>query len=411
MLREGLRIVAVAVKEFDVNSVPKDASEKEKRVFFEKIVESNLDFVGFFGIQDSIRPEVPALVGNSRAAGLKVIMVTGDHKETALYVAKKVGIYVEGDYIVDGKSLSMMSGKELKEKIKDITVYARVSPDQKVRIVAALQKMGKIVAMTGDGVNDAPSLMAADLGIAMGAIGTEVAKQASDMVLLDDSFANIVYAIKYGRHIFYTLRRVVLYFFATNMGEVFVVLFAISLGLPLPITAAQILWLNLITDGFLDTALATEKPEKDILRRCPKETGHHRLVDKRLLWKMFYMALPMGIFSTWIFSIYYKGDIVYARSMTLVSMAMFQWFNALNCRSETKSIFQIGFFSNRWLLLAITVVFALQILVLHNPVMQRIFDTKPIGISDWLMIFVITSSIFFMEEIRKFIARRSRKSF
>jgi len=410
MLHQGLRTVAVAIKEFDADTVPKNMDEKEKRAFFEKIIASNLDLVGFFGIQDSIRPEVPSLVMDSRAAGLKVIMITGDHKETALYVARKVGIYIEGDYVIDGKQLSMMSDKELQEKINDITVYARVAPDQKVRIVETLRKAGNIIAMTGDGVNDAPSLMAADLGIAMGGIGTEVAKQAADMVLLDDSFVNIVFAVEYGRHIFYTLRRVVLYFFATNMGEVLVILFTISLGLPLPITAAQILWLNLITDGFLDTALATEKPQKDILRKYPQNKGRYRLVDKTLLWKMLYMALPMGIFSTWIFMMYYKNNLVHARSMTLVTMAMFQWFNAFNCRSETKSVFQIGFFSNRWLLLAVTVVFILQIFVLHNPLMQRIFDTKPISIFEWIMILVISSSIFFMEEIRKFFVRRYWKN-
>jgi len=410
MLREGLRIVAIAVKEFDLGIIPtEDVEEKTRREAYEKIIASDLDYVGLFGIQDSIRPEVPSLVRNTRAADLKIIMVTGDHKETALYVAKKVGIYAEGDYVVDGTQLSVLSDNELEDKLDNITVYARASSDQKLRIVDLLRKTGKIVAMTGDGVNDAPSLMAADLGIAMGAIGTEVAKQASDMVLLDDSFANIVFAIEYGRHIFYTLRRVVLYFFATNMGEVFVIFFAISLGLPLPITAAQILWLNLITDGFLDTALSTEKPERNALRKSPTQTGRFRLVDRYVLYKTIYMALPMGIFSTWVFISYYKADIVHARSMTLVTMAMFQWFNAWNCRSETKSIFQLGFFSNRWLLAAIGVVFVLQIVVLHNPLMQRVFDTKPISMNEWLMILAISSSIFFIEELRKLIVRKWKK--
>lgn len=405
MLREGLRIVAIAVKQFDVNNIPeKNDSDENTHAWFANVVASDLDYLGLLGIQDSIRPEVPDLVRHTRRAGINIVMVTGDHKETALFVAKEVGIYKDDDYVVDGKQLQLMSDKALQEKLHNITVFARVAPEQKLRIVDSFKKEGKIVAMTGDGVNDAPSLMAAHLGIAMGGIGTEVAKQAADIVLLDDSFANIVNAIKYGRHVFYTLRRVVLYFFATNMGEILVILFAIALALPLPITAAQILWLNLITDGFLDTALATEKPEKDIIKKKPSSNGS-RIMDKNLFAKMMYMALPMGIASTYIFYVYYQYDIVHARSMTLVTMAMFQWFNAWNCRSETKSVFRLGFFSNKWLLLAIVVVLGLQFLVLHNPVMQRIFDTKPISAYQWGLIFAISSSIFFIEEIRKWVVR------
>jgi len=406
LLFEGLRVVAVAIKEFDLDKASKKG--EERKAYFEKMVASGLTYVGLCGISDTIRPEVSQLIKNASQAGLSVMMVTGDHKETALYVAKKVGIFKEGDLVVDGQQLSQMSDKELHGKLYKIKVYARVAPAQKLRIAQAFKKYGNIVAMTGDGINDAPSLVAADLGIAMGGIGTEVAKQASDLVLLDDSFASIMFAVEYGRYIFFTLRRVVLYFFATNMGEVLVVLFAIALKMPLPISAAQILWLNLITDGFLDTALAMEKPEKDLLSKSPPFRGR-RLVDKDLIAKMMYMALPMGIVSTWIFSLYYRQDIAHARSMTLVTMAMFQWFNAWNCRSETKSVFQLGFFSNRWLLLAIVIVLGLQFFVLHNPIMQRIFGTKPITASQWGLIFLVSSSIFFLEEIRKWVARRRKK--
>jgi len=410
LLSQGLRIVAIAIKEFSLNDVPDNFSSNDaKEAFFNHLIQSHLYYLGLFGITDSIRSEVPKLIKETKEAGINVIMVTGDHKETALYVAKKVGIYQSGDYVIDGAQLRLMSDKELAEKLDKITVYARVAPDQKLRIVAAFRKKGKIVAMTGDGINDAPSLMAADLGIAMGGIGTEVAKQASDLVLLDDSFANIVFAIEYGRYIFYTLRRVVLYFFATNMGEVLVILFAVILGLPLPISAAQILWLNLVTDGFLDTALATEKPEEGILKKNLIQKGRLRLIDKTLLLKTFYMALPMGVGSIYIFSLYYKQDMVHARSMTLITMAMFQWFNAWNCRSETKSVFQLGLFTNKWLLVAIAVVLGLQYFVLHNPIMQRIFGTKPISASEWGLIFLVSSSIFFIEEIRKLLVRRLQK--
>jgi len=405
LLHEGLRIVAVATKTFDITELPDEhLSDQEKLDWFKTMVSQDLDHIGFAGIHDSIRPEVPDLVRHTRRVGIDVVMVTGDHKETALFVAKTVGIYNSGDFIIDGNQLALMTDKELEEKLEKISVFARVAPEQKLKIVQAYKKRNKVVAMTGDGINDAPSLMAANLGIAMGGIGAEVAKQAADIVLLDDSFVNIVNAIEYGRHIFYTLRRVILYFFATNMGEVLVILFSVILGLPLPITAAQILWLNLITDGFLDTALATEKPEKDIIQVKPVSNGS-RIIDKTLLLKMFYMALPMGIASTYIFYIYYPYDIVHARSMTLVTMAMFQWFNAWNCRSETKSVFQLGLFSNKWLLFAIAIVLGLQFFVLHNPVMQRIFNTKPISLSEWGLIFAVSSSLFVLEEIRKWVVR------
>lgn len=403
LLFDGLRVVVVAKKEFALGQVPQNSVERLK--FFQSLLVHDSQILGLMGIQDSIRPEVSTMVEQARQAGLKVIMVTGDHQKTALYVAKTVGIFCPGDRAIDGVELNYMEDEELIRNLNSITVYSRVSPEQKIRIIKMFHKLGKIVAMTGDGINDVPSLVAADLGIAMGRIGTEVTKQAADLVLLDDSFVSIIHGIELGRHIFYTLRRVILYFFATNFGEILIVLFAMIVGLPLPILAAQILWLNLVTDGFLDVALAMEAQETGLLTQNWLKK-RLRLVDRNLLAKMLFMAIPMGIGSIWIFYSYYQVDIAKARTMTLLTMAMFQWFNAWNCRSERKSLFQIGLFANYWLILATSFVFLLQFFLLYMPFMQDIFKTVPLSASEWGLIVAVSSPILLLEEIRKFIVRR-----
>jgi len=392
------RVVAIATAQFSIDNIPTE--QHQQLTFFKDIIKNELDLLGLIGIQDSIRPEVHSIIEQARQAGLAVIMATGDHQKTALYVAKEVGIFHEGDRVIDGAEFSLLSQEELIRNLNHTTVYSRVTPADKLKIVKLFHKLGKIVAMTGDGVNDAPSLVAADLGIAMGQIGTEVAKAAADLILLDDSFVNIIKAIEQGRHIFYALRRVVSYFFATNLGEIVLVLCALSLGLPLPITAAQILWLNLVTDGFLDSALAMEPKEQGLLhKRWLKK--RLRLVDKYLIAKILYMAVPMGIGSMWVFYHYYNIDLTYARTMTLLTMAMFQWFNAWNCRSERLSIFQLGLLTNRWLILATLFVLALQILVIYAPFMQTLFKTVPVSGYDWVIAIVVSVQIVVLEELRK----------
>lgn len=406
MLADGLRLVAVGFKTFDPAQIIIRGSQDELHKRYQKLIESDVGVLGLCGIQDSIRPEVAAIIDRTRSVGLQVVMATGDHQQTAEYVARKVGIYKKGDRIIDGKTFAAMSDNELRDTLDEYTVFARVSPQDKVRIIKLFHDQGKIVAMTGDGVNDVPSIVAADLGIAMGRIGTEVAKQASDLVLLDDSFANIINAIEQGRHIFYTLRRVVLYFFATNMGEILIILFALFTNLPLPLTAAQILWLNFVTDGFLDIGLSMEPQEPDLLSASwlKKKT---RLVDGALLLKMMYFAIPMGVASLIMFAYAYDGTpatLNYARTMTLVTMAMFQWFNAWNCRSERKSLYQIGFFSNKWLIIATLFVLSLQFALVYMPFMQYIFKTVPLSLTDWGLIFGLSAPIVLIEELRKRVA-------
>lgn len=416
LLQDGLRVLAVASKQFDKNlfksddSVVEDDEHIDSYNIAKQIFKSGqLRFHALVGIQDSIRSEVPGMVKKAQDAGLMVVMATGDHKATAEHVAKEVGILKEGNKVLTGDQLRSLSDEQLLPMLDDITVYARLLPHEKMRLVSLFHAKEKIIAMTGDGINDVPALVAADLGIAMGGIGTEVAKKASDIILLGDSFANIIRAILEGRHIFYTLKRVILYFFSTNMGEVLIILFALMLNamgfhFNLPLTAAQILWLNLVTDGFLDISLSMEPQEHDLLRRKWLNTRAH-LVDGFMIAKIFFYALPMAIGSLCLFFYYYQTNLQLARTMTLICMSMFQWFNVWNCRSSDKSLLAIGLFSNRWLLLATSVVLSLQLLLVYAPFMQYVFKTVPLNASQWALILMVTFPIVLFDEIRKAFVR------
>ncbi|HBC71200.1 MAG TPA: ATPase, partial [Coxiellaceae bacterium] len=248
MSQVGLRVVALA----ETNDVPEILASEEIK---------SLTFVGFFGMKDTLRPEVAEAIQKTSSAGIRVVMITGDHKLTAQAIAKEAGIYQDGDTILTGQDIDSFSDAELSEKLTKTSVFARVTPEHKLQIIKAYKAIGKIIAMTGDGVNDAPSLVAADLGVAMGKIGTEVAKEASDIVLLDDNFTSIVSAVEEGRNIYKTIKKVILYLFSTSWGEVLTITGTLLLGLPLPLLPAQIIWLNFVTDGFLDVALAMEPKE------------------------------------------------------------------------------------------------------------------------------------------------------
>lgn len=403
MLAQGLRVVAIGKKEIPAHVFKADSPQSENKLpKCAHLIEHDIELLGLCGIQDAIRPEVRDIIMQARDAGLSIVMATGDHKETARYVAQAVGILREGDEIIDGSEFKRMSDKEVLARLSKITVFARVVPNDKVRIIQLFHKQDKIVAMTGDGVNDVPSLVVADLGIAMGRIGTEVAKQAADLVLLDDSFTSIVHAIEQGRHIFYTIRRVILYFFSTNMAELLIVLFALFANLPLPLTAAQILWLNLVTDGFLDMGLAMESEEEGLLQATWLKRKLH-LVDLSIFAKTLYFAIPMAIGSLLVFWWYLQqgATLLHARTMALVTMALFQWFNAWNCRSERYSILHSGILSNRWFLLAAGFVFTLQIVLTTVPFFRYIFKTDYLSLHDWVVILCVTFPIVLIEEIRK----------
>ncbi len=392
MSQKGLRVIAVAA------SIGVSAAIAPESI-------GGLAFIGFLGMQDSLRPEVAEAMAKAEGAGIRVVMITGDHKVTAREIARQAGIYREGDEVLTGVEIDLLSDDELAERLPKTSVFARVTPEHKMRIVNAYKKRGEIIAMTGDGVNDAPSLVAADLGVAMGKIGTEVAKEAADIVLLDDNFGSIVSAVEEGRNIYKTVKKAVLYLFSTSAGEVAVIVVALFLGYPLPLIASQIIWLNFVTDGFLTVALAMESKERTLLSGAfyrPKKY----IVDSLMIQRMVLMALPMTMGTLFLFSRYFEDDLVKAWTVSLTALAVFQWFNAWNCRSEGKSIFQKSWLSNKPLIGATAIIIGLQLAAVYLPVMQKILRTSPLQLSEWAMICLMATSIIAVEEIRKFFYRR-----
>lgn len=392
MSRDGLRVIAFAIKK-----IPEKKLEKEDIV--------GLSFAGFFGIKDTLRLEAVESIKKAKEAGIKVVMITGDHQITAMAIAKEAGIYKEGDIVMSGRQIDEIDEKEFLSLLNSVSVFARVTPDHKLKIINAYKKQGDVVAMTGDGVNDAPSLVAADLGVSMGKIGTEVAKEASDIVLLDDNLSSIVAAIEEGRSIYKTIKKVTLYLFSTSLGEVLTVAGALFFGLPLPILASQIIWLNFVTDGFLVVALAMEPKEDGLLNGRFKKPGK-LIVDFLMLQRMTVMALPMAIGALVLFLLYTGDGMDKARTVALTAMAVFQWFNAWNCRSEKETVFGRGIFGNKLLITLTFVVFFLQVLAVYNPFMQKILHTIPLAFGDWVLIAVVAFSIVIVEEIRKLIYRK-----
>lgn len=404
---KGLRVVA-----FGFLKVSEKAGEGDS-VFKNLGGGKKLTIVGLYGIEDAPRPEAKDAVLEAEAAGMKVVMVTGDHKITARAIAAEVGIYKEGDDVLTGEELATMSDAELAKRIGKATVFARFTPDEKLRIIQAFRSRGEVVAMTGDGVNDAPPLVAADLGVAMGKIGTEVAKEAADIVVLDDNFKSIIAAAEEGRNIYVTIRKVVLYLFSTSLGEVFTIMGALFLGFPVPVTPVQIIWLNFVTDGFLDVSLAMEPKENGLLKRKFSHPKKY-LVDRLMAFRMILMSLVMTAGALFLFKDYFLFDDVRARTAALTVLAVFQWFNAWNCRSSDRSIFGKGFFANKFLLASTFLIAILQVLAVYNPFFQSFLGTTALGWGDWLIIVDVALSIVIVEELRKsivrFFARRKNRT-
>lgn len=359
-----------------------------------------LCFVGLVGISDSIRPEARDAILRAKDTGVRIIMITGDHRDTAEAIAREAGIFRDGDRVITGDELNNMTAQELSGALHTVTVFARVSPEHKMKIIEAYRHRGEVIAMTGDGVNDALSLASADLGVAMGKTGTEVAKESADIVLMDDNLGSIISAIEEGRNIYKSIRKVVSYLFSTGIGEILVVVAAILLAFPLPFAPSQIIWLNLVTDGFLVVALALEPKEKDILAGKLKQ--NKKILDSETLWRMILFAGVMTAGTVALFVVYLPEGALKASSVALTAAAVFQWFNAWNNRSDKKSIFSKGWMENKYLIGATALIVLLQIGALSIPFMQRILYTTPLSGREWALITAVAFSAVIAEEFRKY---------
>lgn len=370
------------------------------------LTEKELIFVGLQAMIDPPRPEVKEAIKKCRKAGIKVIMITGDHITTAKAIAKELGI--EGKAI-EGKELEKI--EDLHKHVEEITIYGRVNPEHKTKIIDALRKREHIIAMTGDGVNDAPALKKADIGIAMGITGTDVSKEASHMILVDDNFASIVNAIEEGRSIYSNIKKFVEYLLSSNLGEVLTIFIAIIFsaffGNALPLLAIQILWINLVTDGLPALALSVDPAEKDVMEKSPR-APKEKILSKDVITRMIIIGAIMMIGTLFIFESYLSKNLQYAQTMAFCTLMMFQMFNVLNCRSESRSLFEIGFLSNKWLIGAIITSVLLQIAVVHTP-LAVLFKTTPITISDWVYVILVSSSVWIVIEITK-LMRKFHKS-
>lgn len=404
MADRALRVLAMAYKK----TTKENINQEKENLEYEHNVE--LVFVGLQGMMDPARPEVPEAVQRCKNAGIRVIMATGDHQTTARAIAREVGILNENGKVVTGSEVENMDDGELEAALGDTSVFARVAPDHKHRLVGALQRLGYVVAMTGDGVNDAPALQAADIGIAMGITGTDVTKETAEMVLTDDNFASIVNAVEEGRIVYKNVRKVVKFLLATNIGEDITLLGSLILfaAKGLIITPVQILWVNLVTDGILDITLAMEPKEEDVMDEPPRKQGS-QIVNKEILFNILIVAIVMATGTLLMYRYASNGSTAYAQTMVFTTLAMFQVFNALNCRSRTRSLFNMGFFKNPYLLIAIAVSILLQIGAVYLPFMQNALGTASLEPMDWFYIFAVSSSILVVDEIRKLIQRQIEK--
>lgn len=378
----ALRTIAIAYREISATETIGSDSD----------VEHSLSFIGLQGMIDPPRPEVKQSILECREAGIRTIMITGDHKVTAQAIAKQLDILPTYGKVMDGQTLSKMSVKDLEEVVEDIYVYARVSPEHKLKIVKALQAKGHIVAMTGDGVNDAPAIKAANIGVAMGTTGTDVAKEASSLVLSDDNFATIRAAIKEGRNIYDNIRKFIRYMLASNVGEILVMLFAMMLGMPLPLVAIQILWINLVTDGLPAMALGLDQAEGDVMKRKPRHPMEG-VFARGLAWKIVSRGFMIGIVTLIAFSITLNSDpdyLIKAQTVAFATLVLAQLIHVFDCRSE-HSVFHRNPFQNLYLVFAVLSSLLLMLVVIYSPQLQPIFHTVTISLRDWLLILGLAS--------------------
>ena len=407
----GGQIVPIFSKKDDINEQNNQMAEKALRVMavaykdVEKLpemqdVEKDLIFCGLIGMIDPPREGVKEAVRTCRRAGIKTVMITGDHLQTAKAIAKELGILKRGDLAIDGETLERMSQHELEQNIMDYSVFARVSPEHKVRIVKAFQSTGAVVAMTGDGVNDAPALKNADIGIAMGKGGTDVAKNAADMILLDDNFVTIVEAVKQGRNIYDNIKKAIHFLISTNIGEIVTIFFGLVLGIKSPLLAIQLLWINLVTDSLPAIALGLEKEEENIMSRLPRNPKKNLFADG-LWWKIMIEGAMLGIFTLLAFSI---GNRLYSvevgRTMAFLTLGILELVHSFNIKSE-ESIFKIGVLENKYLVGALVLGVILQVIVVVVSPLAQVFSLVPLTGIQWLYTVLIAIAPIPIVEIQK----------
>lgn len=393
---EGFRVLAVCQS--------KPFSTRMDNISEERDLQ-NLCFLGFVGIIDPVRKEVPEAIEQCQQAGLKVSMITGDHPITAYAIANRLKLLSKPEQVMTGKELSLYAKTDqagFDKHTRDCAVYARVSPQQKMQIIESMKRQGEFVAVTGDGVNDVPALRAAHVGVAMGKRGTDVAKESSSIILTDDNFASIVAGIEEGRIAYANVRKVIYLLISTGMAEVLLFIFALLANMPLPLLPVQLLWLNLVTNGIQDVALAFEEAEGNELNkppRDPKEPIFNKLMLRRVVLGSFVM-------STVAFLVYYillewNSDVTSARNMTLLLMVLFENVQAFNCRSETQSLFRRGIMGNKLLFLGVIAAQGIHIAAMYIPSLSIVLNISPVSISEWALMLLLASSLFFAVELQK----------
>ena len=397
---DGMRVLGMAYKE-----VPAD---------FGELTHDNLgtDFIlaGMQGMIDPPRPEAIDAVKGCHEAGIRVAMITGDHAVTANAIGKMMGITRTDSQVLTGRELETMSDEDLLTKVNEVSVFARVSPQHKLRIVQQVMKHGEVVAVTGDGVNDAPALKAAHIGVAMGKTGTDVAREAADMVITDDNFASIFHAVGEGRVVFDNIRKVTLFLIPTGFAAIVSILIAMALDIPIPYVAAQLLWINLVTNGLQDVALAFEPGEKDVIKRRPRKLREgimSRLMYERSL--LVGLIISAGVIFNFVSALEDGLSLERARTIAVTTMVLFQFFQAWNSRSELQSVFRINPFSNPFLFYSMVAAFLAQIAVVYVPALQWVFRTEPLNGADWVQIVLIALTVVVAVEVDKAIRRHKKR--
>jgi P-type Ca2+ transporter type 2C len=382
-----------------------------ERPFSEDALEKGLTFLGLAAMIDPPREEARRAVAACKTAGIRTVMITGDHRNTAVAIAKQLGFFHEDSRALTGEELDRLAEDEFRRRVKQIPVYARVSPEHKLRIVKAWKSHGDVVAMTGDGVNDAPAVKEADIGVAMGITGTDVTKEVSDMVVTDDNFASIVAAVEEGRGIYDNIKKFIHYLLSCNTGEILVMFLSSLAGLPVPLLPIQILWVNLVTDGLPALALGVDPADPNIMRQAPRPPDEG-VMTKRSAVRILLQGAFIAACSLFAFVFVFfmeKGGIERARTAAFVVLSVSQLFHAFNCRSVRESLFKIGVFSNPQLIAATGVSFLLQMVVVYVPFLQRIFKTVPLGGFDWAFVLGVSSFPLWAMEIMKAVGRMKNR--